>query len=125
MALHIEDKLAEMAKLATQGKLGCVYVGDTVLHLCPVSDESRSLLTVATEGDRPFGAFLSDDDAYYYMDLHNTAPALLAVVRAARLINAIHCKEEAGEATEATQDVLMDAENELRAALAALDTLEV
>lgn len=109
---HIEDKLAALAEKATQGHIQNVDVGDTFSYRCPINTNRRSLLTVAEEDGAPFGAFLNDTDAALYTALHNAAPALLAVVRAARRMTR-YC------------DPLPVLHEGLREALAAIDAVEV
>lgn len=101
MTQHIEDKLSALAAQATQGEIRCAIKG------CHVFTGPHA---------QPVAGFAMPGDAAMYASLHNAAPALLAVVRAARNI-AKHC----GDAPCCTCKVPC----ECGVALSALDAMEV
>lgn len=105
---HIEDKLAALAAKATQGRL--VRKGWQVLRVEPHG------YTTLSETFAPWDCSGTRDEDNADIDLrialHNAAPALLAVVRAARRMTR-YC------------DPLPVLHEGLREALAALDAVEV
>jgi hypothetical protein len=117
---HIEDKLTALAKKATQGKAGIFppYTGEmqtqdqqTIATFWMRQAEGMALTIT---GVLPCSVAESDANCALHTSLHNAAPALLAVVRAARALDAY-----AGTSEERKRKTA------LRDALASLDAVEV
>lgn len=73
MTQHIEDKLAALAEKATQGEWKCRQDGNLEMAHAVIG-----------------GGWKYSHDMRHIAALHNAAPALLAVVRAARALNGAH-----------------------------------